>query len=144
VNAPLHPLYRDVIVAHAKRPHNFRPLGAGSMHAEESNPLCGDTVTVFADVTDDVLRDVTFQGAACAVSTASASMMTEAARGRTIAVVSELFEAVQSLLVGAGTSGATEKLSDLTALACVRDFPSRVRCALLPWRALQTALRRRD
>ena len=139
-----HNLYRDLIVDHSKRPHNFRRLGGRATLAEEYNPLCGDTVTVYVELADGVLHEVAFQGVGCAVSTASASLMTEAVQGRSPGAVVELCDAFRALVTDGVEPAAIEALGRLVVFAGVRAFPSRVRCALLPWRALRTALRRSD
>ena len=139
-----HNLYRDLIVDHSKRPHNFRRLGGRATLAEEYNPLCGDTVTVYVELADGVLHEVAFQGVGCAVSTASASLMTEAVQGRSPGAVVELCDSFRALVTDGVEPGAIGALGRLVVFAGVHAFPSRVRCALLPWRALRTALRRSD
>ena len=140
----LHNLYRDLIVDHSKRPHNFRRLGGRARLAEEYNPLCGDTVTVYVELADGVLHDVAFQGVGCAVATASASLMTEAVQGRSPGVVAELCDSFRALVTDGVEPAAVEALGRLAVFAGVRAFPSRVKCALLPWRALRAALRRSE
>lgn len=144
MSTTLHHLYRDLIVDHSKRPHNFRRLGGRATLAEEYNPLCGDTVTVYVELADGVLQDVAFHGAGCAVSTASASLMTEAVQGRSPAVVAELCDSFRTLVTDGVEPAAIEAMGELAVFAGVRAFPSRVKCALLPWRALCTALRRSE
>ena len=131
-------LYRDVIVDHNRRPRNRRRLEAPTHRAEGDNPLCGDRLQLFLDVQDDVVRDLRFEGSGCAISTASASLMSEAVRGRSRAEVRELFQAVHRMLTGAGAPEA--KLGKLAALAGVREFPARVKCASLAWHTLNAAL----
>ena len=144
MSTTLHHLYRDLIVDHSKRPRNFRRLSGRATLAEEYNPLCGDTVTVYVELADGVLHDVAFQGVGCAVATASASLMTEAVQGRSPAVVAELYDSFRTLITDGVEPAATEALGGLAVFAGVRAFPSRVNCALLPWRALRTALRRSE
>jgi nitrogen fixation NifU-like protein len=144
VSTTLDHLYRDLIVDHSKRPRNFRRLGGRATLAEEYNPLCGDTVTVYVELADGVLREVTFQGVGCAVATASASLMTEAVQGRSSTLVDELCDSFHALVTGGVEPAAIEALGELAVFAGVRAFPSRARCALLPWRALRAALRRSD
>ena len=144
MSTPLHNLYRDLIVDHSKRPHNFRRLDGRATLAEEYNPLCGDRVTVYVELADGVLHDVAFQGVGCAVSTASASMMTEAVQGRSPVAVAELCDAFRALVTDGGEPAAIEALGRLAVFADVRAFPSRVKCALLPWRALRAALRQSE
>jgi nitrogen fixation NifU-like protein len=143
VSGAAHDLYRDAIVDHAKRPRNFRRLEAPAAVAEEYNPLCGDAVTVYVELADGVVHDAAFQGVGCAVATASASMMTEAVQGRSPQEVAEICDAFGAL-VTEGIEPPTAVLDLLVAFAGVRGFPSRVKCALLPWRALRTALQLPD
>ena len=139
MSGALSELYRDVILDHSRRPRNYRRVDGGATVVEENNPLCGDTLTVYVILKDDVLYDAAFQGVGCALSTASASMMTEAVRGRSPGDVAELAAAFGALVTaGCAPAGAVPKA--LGAFAGVGAFPSRVNCALLPWRALSRAL----
>ena len=130
-------LYRDVIVDHSKHPRNFRPLGAGR-RSEGHNPLCGDRLTVYVQVDNGVIRDVSFEGLGCAIATASASLMTESVKGKTVAEADRLFARVQ-WMVAASPDSPVDDLGGLSALAGVRRFPARVKCAILPWQALRAA-----
>jgi len=132
-------LYRDVIVDHNRRPRNRGPLPSANHRAEGNNPLCGDQLRVYADVEDDVIRDLRFEGTGCAISTASASLMSEAVKGRSRAEVAALFDAVHRMLTGSGEATGVE-LGKLAALAGVREFPARVKCASLCWHTLNAAL----
>ena len=132
-------LYRDVILEHNKRPRNFGRLEPPAHAARGHNPLCGDQLTVYALVDGDVVRDVRFEGAGCAISVASASLMTEAVKGRTRAEAAHLFELVHDLLTRADAPAPAE-LGKLAALSGVRDFPARVKCASLSWHTLNAAL----
>ena len=132
-------LYRDVIVDHNRRPRNRGPLPSANHRAEGNNPLCGDQLRVYADVEDDVIRDLRFEGTGCAISTASASLMSEAVKGRSRAEVAALFDAVHRMLTGSGDATGVE-LGKLAALAGVREFPARVKCASLCWHTLNAAL----
>lgn len=135
----LRELYQEVILDHNRRPRNFGALPAANHQAEGYNPLCGDKVTVFLEVEDGRIRDVAFQGAGCAISTASASLMTEAIKGRTIEAARELFHEFHELV----TTGAGEGSPDLGKLAVfsgVREFPMRVKCATLAWHTVLAAL----
>jgi len=132
-------LYRDVIVDHNRRPRNRGPLASANREAEGNNPLCGDQLRVHVNVEDDVIRDLRFEGAGCAISTASASLMTEAVKGRSRAEAAALFAAVHAMLTGSGAAGGPE-LGKLAALAGVREFPARVKCASLCWHTLNAAL----
>jgi len=137
MSGALSDLYRAVILDHSRRPRNYRRVDDGAVVAEGDNPLCGDTLTVYVALQDGVLRDTAFQGVGCVLSTASASMMTEVVQGRSPAEVAELCAAFGAL-VTAGRAGALPQ--GLSAFAGVGAFPSRVQCALLPWRALSRAL----
>jgi nitrogen fixation NifU-like protein len=130
-------LYRDVIVDHSKRPRNFRPLEGGRKF-EGHNPLCGDRLTVYVQVDNGVIRDVSFEGLGCAIATASASLMTESVKGKTVAEADRLFARVQRM-VAAPPDAPVDDLGALSALAGVRRFPARVKCATLPWQALRAA-----
>ena len=132
-------LYRDVIVDHNRRPRNRGELPGATHRAEGNNPLCGDRLRVFVEVEDDRLRGLQFEGTGCAISTASASLMTEALKGRSRAEAQELFQAMHRMLT---TPGAVPdpRLGKLMALAGVREFPARVKCASLCWHTLVAAL----
>jgi nitrogen fixation NifU-like protein len=132
-------LYRDVIVDHNRRPRNFGRLTAASHSADGNNPLCGDTLHVFLDVKDDIIRDIRFEGSGCAISTASASLMSEAVKGRSRAEVAALFDSVHRMLTRHDAE-IDPGLGKLAALAGVREFPVRVKCASLCWHTLNAAL----
>ncbi len=135
----LRDLYQEVILDHGKAPRNFRALEAADAKAEGYNPLCGDRVTVFAKLDGDRLADVTFVGDGCAISKASASMMTGAVKGLSKADAAKLFDAFHALVVGApGADRAS--LGKLAAFGGVSEFPARVKCASLAWHTLQAAL----
>jgi nitrogen fixation NifU-like protein len=135
----LRELYQEVILDHGKRPRNFRRVEGADRTAEGYNPLCGDKVTVYATLAGDVIEDVAFQGAGCAISTASASMMTTALKGKTVAEAERLFARFHGMITGAGAAHEDD-LGDLAALAGVREFPMRVKCASLAWHTLRAAL----
>jgi len=137
----LRELYQTVILDHNKKPRNFaRPPGANRM-AHGHNPLCGDKLEVFAELDDGVLRDVGFQGSGCAISKASASLMTEAVKGKTLAEVERLFEGFHRVVTSeARTPVDVSGLGKLKVLAGVREFPMRVKCATLAWHTLRAAL----
>jgi nitrogen fixation NifU-like protein len=134
----LRELYQQVILDHQKKPRNFRKLNENCRHVEGYNPLCGDKVTVYLKLEGDVIKDVSFQGSGCAISTASASMMTESLKGKTLAEAESLFADFQSLVTG--KSDQTAKLGKLAVFSGVREFPVRVKCATLPWHTFQAAL----
>lgn len=135
----LRDLYQEVILDHNRRPRNFGPLPAANHRAEGDNPLCGDKVTVFLDLADDRIRDVAFQGAGCAISTASASLMTEALKGKTVEEARRLFHVFQDLVTTGAGEGSPE-LGKLAVFTGVREFPMRVKCATLAWHTLLAAL----
>jgi len=137
----LRELYQDLILDHSKRPRNFRTLQGGNRRAEGYNPLCGDKVTVYLELKDDRVRDISFQGAGCAISTASASVMTETLRGKTRAEAEALFETFRDLVTGRlQTSGDALTLGKLAVFSGVSEFPVRVKCATLAWHTLRAAL----
>ena len=138
----LQELYQEVILDHNKRPRNFRALDAGRK-AEGYNPLCGDRLTVFLSVDDGVIREATFQGSGCAISKASASLMTDSVKGKTVAEVEALFERFHRA-VTAPPDAPVEDLGKLSVLTGVRQFPVRVKCATLAWYALRAAAEARD
>jgi nitrogen fixation protein NifU and related proteins len=131
-------LYRDVILDHNRRPRNFGPLEAADATAEGVNPLCGDRLTLRLHVDSDTIEDIRFEGQGCAISTASASLMTEAVKGKTRAEALELFDRVHRLLTEDAASA--DDLGKLAALCGVREYPARVKCASLCWHTLAAAL----
>lgn len=135
----LRELYQELILDHHKRPRNFGKLLHGAHHAEGYNPLCGDRTTVYLRLRDGVVEDVRFEGTGCAISTASASLMSEAIKGKTIDQVRVLANRIHQLIV-AEESTDTEGLGKLAVLAGVRQFPTRVKCATLAWHTLTAAL----
>jgi nitrogen fixation NifU-like protein len=137
----LRELYQSVILDHNKKPRNFlRPEGA-NREAHGHNPLCGDEIEVYAEVDDGVLRDVGFLGSGCAISKASASLMTEAVKGRTLDEIEKLFEGFHRVVTSDARSPAdVSGLGKLEVLAGVREFPMRVKCATLAWHTLRAAL----
>jgi nitrogen fixation NifU-like protein len=136
-------LYQEIILDHNKRPRNYRAMPECTCHAQGNNPLCGDEVEVFVRLEDDKLADVAFQGQGCAISRASASMMTGKTKGQSGADARELAGKVREMLLGAEAEPPRE-LGDLAALSGVRKFPARIKCAMLPWHTLESALEGRD
>ncbi len=134
----LRELYQDVILEHSKAPRNYRELKSANHKAEGYNPLCGDHFTVYLDLEGDAIQDVSFQGSGCAISKASASMMTQSVKGKSRAEVAELFERFHKLVTGQGSGG--EELGKLAVFSGVSEFPVRVKCATLAWHTLQAAL----
>ncbi|HEY1951057.1 MAG TPA: SUF system NifU family Fe-S cluster assembly protein [Bryobacteraceae bacterium] len=131
-------LYQELILDHSKRPRNFAPLEGANASAEGYNPLCGDKVTVQLKLENNVIRDASFHGSGCAISTASASLMTEALKGRTRAEAEVLFERFHELLTG--KLEAPPELGKLAVFSGVREYPMRVKCATLAWHTLHAAL----
>ena len=130
-------LYGNTILDHRKQPRNFRVIDAGRK-AEGSNPLCGDRLTVYVRVEDGAIEDVGFRGLGCAIATASASLMTESVRGKTVAEADALLKRVERM-VTAPVDAPIDDLGALSALAGVRRFPVRAKCAMLAWQALHAA-----
>ncbi|MGA9470053.1 MAG: SUF system NifU family Fe-S cluster assembly protein [Candidatus Macondimonas sp.] len=135
----LRDLYQDIIVDHNRNPRNFRAIAGAVRLAEGYNPLCGDKLVVYAQVVDGRVEDVSFVGSGCAISTASASLMTEAVKGKTVAEAEALFTDMHELLTGKSDADP-ERLGKLAALAGVKDYPARVKCATLSWHTLNAAL----
>lgn len=136
----LRDLYQEVIFDHYKTPRNFHAMSDANHVAHGHNPLCGDQVTVYLHVDGDVIRDVSFDGAGCAISTASASLMTDALKGKTLGEAQHLFDAFHDL-VTRDDADADPELGKLEVLAGVREFPARVKCATLAWHTLLAALK---
>lgn len=137
----LRELYQSVILDHSKKPRNFREPAGANRSCEGHNPLCGDHVTVYVALQGDVVKDVGFEGNGCAISTAAASLMTEAVKGRPLREVHALFERYHALLTSRPSDpvDATD-LGKLSVFAGVREFPMRVKCATLCWHTLSSAL----
>jgi len=137
----LRELYQSTILDHYKKPRNFGPLPDANHHAEGYNPLCGDRVTVHLFLDGDVVRDIRFEGSGCAISTASASMMTETIKGRTRAEAERIFERFHHLVAGPMEAlPGPEEVGKLAVFSGVRDYPARIKCATLVWHALHSAL----
>ena len=140
--ADLRELYQEVILDHSKRPRNFRKMEAADRKAEGFNPLCGDRVTVFVQMEDGRVQDISFLGSGCAISTASASMMTERMKGKTTDEAEAIFSLFHGLLTGQvrDQTGAGPELGKLAVFSGVREFPIRVKCATLAGHTLHAAL----
>jgi len=137
----LRELYQEMILDHNKRPRNCRALDASACKAEGFNPLCGDRVTVFVKVEDDVVKEVTFEGSGCAISTASASLMTESLKGKTLDEAKALFQKFHQLVTGEATqSEEGPGLGKLEVFSGVCQYPARVKCATLVWHTVNAAL----
>ncbi len=138
--ADLRDLYQEVILEHSKAPRNYRELKSPAHKAEGYNPLCGDRFTVYLDMDGDSIRDITFQGSGCAISKASASMMTQSLKGKTRQQAEELFERFHNVVTGQAQNGNQTELGKLAVFSGVSEFPARVKCATLAWHTLQAAL----
>lgn len=139
--ADLSDLYQQIIVEHNRSPRNFKKLAHPTRDAEGANPLCGDQIKLEVELDGDRIRDIGFQGSGCAISQASASLLTGAVLGKSTADAKALFDAVHAMLTAApGAPVDTTRLGKLAALAGVRQFPVRVKCASLPWHTLRAAL----
>lgn len=137
----LRDLYQEVVIDHGRRPRNFRELEPHSHEAKGFNPLCGDQMRLFMQVSDsDVIEDIAFTGSGCAISTAAASLMTETLKGKTTSEARDVFEAFHAMLTHDGALPDTDRLGKLAVLAGVRDYPTRVKCATLAGHTLMAAL----
>jgi nitrogen fixation protein NifU and related proteins len=138
-------LYQQVILDHNKKPRNFRKLENANYSAEGFNPLCGDQLTVYLDLENDLLKDVGFEGSGCAISKAAASMMTQAVKGKSKEEVEKLFHEFHLMVTGELNEETDENsLGNLKIFAGVREFPVRVKCATLAWHTLHAALNKED
>ncbi|MBP1600701.1 MAG: system NifU family Fe-S cluster assembly protein [Acidobacteria bacterium] len=135
----LRELYQEVILDHHKRPRNFHKLEDANRHAEGFNPLCGDKIQLYLRVEDGIVRDAGFEGSGCAISTASASLMTEMLKGKTEAESEALFEKFHDLVTGKSMPDSAS-LGKLAVFSGVREYPVRVKCAVLAWHTLRAAL----
>jgi len=131
-------LYQEIILDHSRHPRNFGTMENPDQSGNGNNPLCGDKVTVFLSIEDDHILDTSFDARGCAISIASASMMTEMVKGRSIEHAKSLFEKFTSLVTG--RTEPSGELADLETLSGVKDFPTRVKCATLSWHAMLAAL----
>jgi len=139
--ADLRDLYQELILEHSKAPRNYRKLDDADHKAEGYNPLCGDRYTIYLHMDGDAIRDVTFQGSGCAISKASASMMTQMLKGKTKAEADKLFDTFHSLVTGHGLqNGNATDIGKLAVFSGVSEFPARVKCATLAWHTLEAAL----
>jgi nitrogen fixation protein NifU and related proteins len=138
----LRDLYQEVIFDHYKKPHNYHVLAGANHVAHGHNRLCGDKLTVYLDVEGDVIKDLSFEGTGCAISTASASLMTDALKGKKLDEVEHLFQEFHHMVTHDDAEPDPE-LGKLEVLAGVREFPARVKCATLAWHTLQAALKDR-
>ena len=135
----LNDLYQEVILDHNRRPHNFRVIDPASAKQEGFNPLCGDRLTLYLTLDGDVIKDVAFQGSGCAISKASASLMTDALKGKSVNEARAMFDQFHAMITS--TPGTpTEDLGKLSVFAGVREFPTRIKCASLAWHTMKAAV----
>ncbi len=138
--ADLRDMYQEVILEHAKSPRNYRTLAAPARKAEGFNPLCGDRCTIFLAMQGDVIADIAFQGNGCAISRASASMLTQSLKGKTKAEAEKIFNNFHRMVTGQSPNGDRASLGKLEVFAGVSEFPARVKCATLAWHTFEAAL----
>jgi nitrogen fixation protein NifU and related proteins len=134
----LNDLYQQVILDHSRSPRNFHKLEGANRKAEGQNPLCGDQVTMYLLMENDVLKEISFQGSGCAISKASASLLTTALKGKTKSEIKELFDKVHDMVTTGKVEG--DAVGKLAVFAGVHKFPARVKCAILPWHAVIAAV----
>lgn len=137
MSGDLEELYQSIILDHNRRPQNYRAMPLASAHADGVNPMCGDQLTVWVKIDGDLVEDISFQGSGCAISKASASLMTQVVKGKTRAEAERVFDSFHALVTG---HGGGEELGSLKAFSGVSRFPLRVKCATLAWHALRSAL----
>ena len=140
MNADLRELYQEIILDHNKRPRNRGKLPQANREAEGHNPLCGDQVRVTLITENDLVSDIAFEGQGCAISTASASLMTEAVKGKTVEEAEVIFREFQQMVTETGDASDHSSLGDLEVFQGVREHPVRIKCATLPWHTLHAAL----
>ena len=132
-------LYQEVILDHNRRPHNFRVIDGATAKQEGYNPLCGDRLTLYLTLDGEVIKDAAFQGIGCAISKASASLMTDAVKGKTVGEARALFEQFHAMITS-DTGTAAADLGKLSVFAGVREFPTRIKCASLAWHTMKAAV----
>ena len=141
----LQDLYQEIVMYHNWKPRNFHKMETPTCSSHGFNPFCGDTITVYASIAEEIITDVSFEAAGCSISKASASMMTEAVKGLTITDAKTVFSKFHELVTHTGNAYEDdESLGDLVVLAGVRAFPTRIKCATLSWHALKGALEDKD
>jgi nitrogen fixation NifU-like protein len=138
--ADLRELYQELILDHSKKPRNYREMPNANRKVEGFNPLCGDHFTVYMDLEGETVKDISFQGSGCALSKASASMMTQALKGKTKSDAEALFERFHGLVTGKTAGPEAESLGKLAVFSGVSEFPVRVKCASLAWHAMKAAI----
>lgn len=136
----LNDLYQEILLEHNSKPRNFRKLEAHSHNADGYNPLCGDEISLYLQITDGVIMDVGFQGKGCAISRASASLMTQSIKGHNVEEAENVFDQFRKMLTEPDAVLDYEQLGDLETLAGVSEFPSRIKCAILAWHTMKAAI----
>jgi nitrogen fixation protein NifU and related proteins len=136
----LRELYQELILEHSKKPRNYREIANPTRKVEGFNPLCGDHFTVYLEMDGETVKDLSFQGSGCAISKASASLMTQALKGKTRAEAEQLFTRFHDLVTGKAQNGSGEDLGKLAVFSGVSEFPVRVKCASLAWHAMKAGL----
>jgi nitrogen fixation NifU-like protein len=145
LNPELRELYQQVILDHNKSPRNFKKLETANRSAEGYNPLCGDKIDIYLDVEDKIVKDISFQGSGCAISKASASLMSTVVKGKSIEEAKKIFEKFHDLITGKlGEEDSIEELGKLAVLAGVKEFPIRVKCASLAWHTMISAINKEE
>lgn len=145
MNQELKELYQQVILDHNKSPRNYRVMENASQHAEGYNPLCGDHIDIYLLIEDEIVKDVSFKGEGCAISKASASLMTSLLKGKTREEIEKLFDRFHNLVTGKlGENPDIDELGKLAVFAGVQEFPARVKCASLAWHTMMNALHNKD
>jgi nitrogen fixation NifU-like protein len=140
----LRDLYQEVILDHNRRPRNFRVIEGATRRAEGHNPLCGDRLSLYLRIEDDVIKDASFQGSGCAISKASASMMTDSVKGKTLGEAREMFDAFHRMVTGEAAPRESAALGKLAVFEGVRHYSARVKCASLAWHTLRSAVEATD
>jgi len=138
--AGLSDLYQEILLEHNSKPRNFKKVVDASQTADGYSPLCGDQITLYLKVVDGVMDDVGFQGSGCAISRASASMMTQSINGQSLEKVQEIFEAFHYMITEPGGEIDLDTLGDLETLSGINEFPTRIKCAVLAWHTMNAAL----
>jgi nitrogen fixation NifU-like protein len=133
-------LYQEILLEHNSKPRNFRKLEDATVQADGYNPLCGDQYSLYLKLDDDVITDIGFQGAGCAISKASASMLTQRVKGMTVEEAEEIFNQFHKMLTEPGAEVDYDMLEDLETLSGVSEYPTRIKCAILVWHTLRAAL----
>ena len=134
-------LYQEILLEHNNKPRNFRKVEDASATVDGYNPLCGDQITLYLKVVDDTVEDVGFQGVGCAISRASASMMTQSIKGRSLHEAQVIFDAFHSMITHPDQEPDYDILGDLETLAGVNEYPTRIKCAILAWHTMRSALK---